>query len=86
MVTLNRRAREAEIDNKLINGIETNPGPRTALQKAARTRRRLKKRIEKKKFKQEGALKNHQMTCSGSRMGGKKKECHVCKKWLIGSN
>ena len=38
------------------------------------------------KFKQEGAWKNHQKTCSGNRMEGKKKECHVFKKWLIGSN
>ena len=50
-VGLNRRAREAEIDNKLMNDIETNPGPRTTLQKAARTRRQLKKRIEKRSHK-----------------------------------
>ena len=50
-VGLNRRAREAKIDNKLMNDIETNPGPRTTLQKAARTRRRLKKRIEKRSHK-----------------------------------
>ena len=31
-------------------------------------------------------MENHQKICSGSRMEGKKKECHVCKKWLIGSN
>jgi len=46
-VGLNRRAREADIDNKLMNDIEPNPGPRTTIQKAARTRRRSKKRIEK---------------------------------------
>ena len=39
-----------------------------------------------KKFKQEGAWKNHKKICSGSRMEGKKKECHVGKKWRIGSN
>ena len=37
-------------------------------------------------FKQEGAWKNHQRNCTGSRVEGKKKECHICKKWLIGSN
>ena len=50
-VGLSRRAREAEIDNKLMNDIETNPGTRTTLQKAARTRRRLKKRIEQRSHK-----------------------------------
>ena len=44
---LNRRSREAEIENKLMNDIEPNPGPRTTLQRAARTRRRIKKRLEK---------------------------------------
>lgn len=39
-----------------------------------------------KDFKQEGAWKNHQRNCTGSRVEGKKKECHICKKWLIGSN
>ena len=37
-------------------------------------------------FKQEGAWKNHQNHCRGSRVEGKKKECLICKKWLIGSN
>ena len=44
---LNRRSREAEIENKQMNDIEPNPGPRTTLQRAARTRRRIKKRLEK---------------------------------------
>ena len=44
---LNRRSREAEIENKLMNDIEPNPGPRRTLQRAARTRRRIKKRLEK---------------------------------------
>ena len=39
-----------------------------------------------KNFKQEGAWKNHQKNCTGSRVEGQKKECHICKKWLIGSN
>ena len=30
-----------------MNDIEPNPGPRTTLQRAARTRRRIKKRLEK---------------------------------------
>ena len=37
-------------------------------------------------LKQEGAWQNHKKICSGSRIEGKKKECHVCKTWLIGSN
>ena len=37
-------------------------------------------------FKQEGAWKNHQKHCTGSIVEGKKRECHMCKKWLIGSN
>ena len=48
MVGLNRRAREIEIDKELMNDVETNPGPRTMLQKAARTRRQLEKRTEKR--------------------------------------
>ena len=47
-VGLNRRAREAEIDNKLMNNRDITPGPRTTLQKAARTRRRLKRHTEKR--------------------------------------
>ena len=39
-----------------------------------------------KNFKQEGAWKNHQKNCTESRVEGKKKECHICKKWLIGNN
>ena len=39
-----------------------------------------------KNFKQKGAWKNHKKHCTGSRVEGKKKECHICKKWLIGSN
>ena len=39
-----------------------------------------------KNFKQEGAWKNHHNHCRGSRVEGKKKECRICKKWLIGSN
>ena len=36
-VGLNRRAMQADIDNKLMNNIAPNPGPRTTIQKAART-------------------------------------------------
>ena len=39
-----------------------------------------------KNFKQEGAWNNHQKNCTGNRVEGKKIECHICKKWLIGSN
>ena len=37
-------------------------------------------------FKLDGAWKNNQKHCTESRVEGKKKECHMCKKWLIGSN
>ena len=50
-VGLNRRAREAEIDYKRMSDVETNPGPRITVQKAARTRRRLKTRVEKRSHK-----------------------------------
>ena len=47
MVGINRRAREVEIDNKLMNDIETNPGPRGNVTKAARARRWLKRTVHR---------------------------------------
>ena len=87
-VGLNRRSREAEIENKLMNDIEPNPGPRTTLQRAARTRRRIKKRLEKgnqKRKRKEEQLANVELKVAtwnvrraniyNSRFGEIVKEC-----------